>query len=218
MRVIAGTSPLHYLVLIDHPTILPALFRRVLIPPAVAEELQRPRTPAPVRAWMGSPPAWLEVRTPCQPLVITALPLGAGEREAISLAQDLRAELLLMYVAQEGGKVLVVIDGQERHAYDGLMRGSPVFSPDSKRIAYAAVSGKNVFAVVDTQSGKAYANIAPGTLSFSPDSKRMAYGAQGGQQWFVVVDARKANLMMISLPGEEDALSLIPIMLCTISR
>ncbi len=82
--------------LIDHPTILPALFRRVLIPPAVAEELQRPRTPAPVRAWMGSPPAWLEVRTPCQPLVITALPLGAGEREAISLAQDLRAELLLM--------------------------------------------------------------------------------------------------------------------------
>jgi len=28
--------------------------------------------------------------------VITALPLGAGEREAISLAQDLRAGLLLM--------------------------------------------------------------------------------------------------------------------------
>ena len=96
MLVITDTSPLHYLVLIDHPTILPALFGRVLIPPAVAEELQRPRTPAPVRAWMGSPPAWLAVRTPCQPLVITALPLGAGERQAISLAQDLRAELLLM--------------------------------------------------------------------------------------------------------------------------
>src|SRR5215831_16849970 len=96
MLVITDTSPLHYLVLIDHPAILPALFRRVLVPPAVVEELQRPRTPAPVRTWMGSPPAWLEVRTPRQPLVITSLPLGAGEREAISLAQDLHADLLLM--------------------------------------------------------------------------------------------------------------------------
>ncbi|SRR6266545_4740419 len=96
MLVITDTSPLHYLVLIDHPAILPALFGRVLIPPAVAEELQRPHTPAPVRAWMGSPPAWLAVRTSCQPLVTTVLPLGAGEREAISLAQDLCADLLLM--------------------------------------------------------------------------------------------------------------------------
>jgi predicted nucleic acid-binding protein len=49
MLVITDTSPLHYLVLIDHPVIFPALFRRVLVPPAVVEELQRPRTPAPIR-------------------------------------------------------------------------------------------------------------------------------------------------------------------------
>ena len=57
MLVIADTSPLHYLVLIEHPAILPTLFERILIPLAVAEELQRHRTPVPVRAWMASPPA-----------------------------------------------------------------------------------------------------------------------------------------------------------------
>jgi predicted nucleic acid-binding protein len=96
MLVIADTSPLHYLVLIDRPAILPALFGRVLIPPAVLEELQRPRTPTPVRVWMASPPTWLEIRTPSQPLVTSTLPLGAGEREAITLAPDLRADLMLM--------------------------------------------------------------------------------------------------------------------------
>ena len=96
MLVIANTSPLHYLVLIDHSDVLPILFERVLIPPAVAEELQQPRTPVPVRAWIISPPAWLAVHAPRQPLITPTLPLGAGEREAISLAQDLRADLLLM--------------------------------------------------------------------------------------------------------------------------
>jgi predicted nucleic acid-binding protein len=38
MLVIADTSPLHYLGLIDHVAILPVLFERVLIPPAVALE------------------------------------------------------------------------------------------------------------------------------------------------------------------------------------
>jgi len=96
MRVIADTSPLRYLVLIDHQAILPALFGRVVIPPAVVEELQRPRTPAPVRAWMAAPPAWVEVRAPRLPLLTLTVPLGAGEREAISLARDLHADMVLM--------------------------------------------------------------------------------------------------------------------------
>jgi predicted nucleic acid-binding protein len=96
MLVIADTSPLHYLVLIDPPAILRALFGRVLIPPAVVQELQHPRTRAPVRAWMASPPAWLRMRTARQPLMTPTLPLGLGEREAITLAQDLRADLVLI--------------------------------------------------------------------------------------------------------------------------
>lgn len=96
MLVIADTSPLHYLVLIEHVAILPALFERVLFPPAVVEELQRPRTPTRVRVWMASLPTWLEMRRLHQPLIPLRLPLGAGEREAITLAQDLQADLVLM--------------------------------------------------------------------------------------------------------------------------
>src|SRR5262249_52267700 len=64
--------------------------------PVVAEELQRPRTPALVRAWMASPPAWLAIRSPRPPLITTAVRLGAGEWEALSLAQELHADLLLL--------------------------------------------------------------------------------------------------------------------------
>jgi predicted nucleic acid-binding protein len=96
MLVIADTSPLHYLVLIEQSAILPTLFGHVFVPPAVAEELQRPRTPAAVRAWMESPPAWLAIRSPREPLVSTALRLGAGEWEALSLAQELHADLMLL--------------------------------------------------------------------------------------------------------------------------
>jgi predicted nucleic acid-binding protein len=96
MLVIADTSPLHYLVLIEHTAILPTLFDHVLVPPAVAEELQRPRTPAAVRAWMEFPPAWLAIRSPRESIVSTALRLGAGEREALSLAQELHADLVLL--------------------------------------------------------------------------------------------------------------------------
>jgi predicted nucleic acid-binding protein len=45
---------------------------------------------------MASPPAWLDMRPPQQPLVTTTLRLGAGEREALSLAQELHADLLLL--------------------------------------------------------------------------------------------------------------------------
>jgi len=67
MRVITDTSPLQYVVLIEHTVLLPSLFGRVLIPPAIAEELQHPHTPTSIRVWMSSPSAWLEVRTPRQP-------------------------------------------------------------------------------------------------------------------------------------------------------
>jgi predicted nucleic acid-binding protein len=38
MRVIANTSPLHYLILIEHIAILPVLFGHVLIPTVVADD------------------------------------------------------------------------------------------------------------------------------------------------------------------------------------
>src|SRR5215510_5576089 len=68
MLVVADTSPLHYLVLIQHDAILPALYERVALPPAVLVDLQHSRTPQLVRAWAAHRPAWLEVRQPRQVL------------------------------------------------------------------------------------------------------------------------------------------------------
>ena len=97
MLVVADTSPLHYLVLIQHEAVLPALYERVAIPPAVLADLQHSRTPDIVRAWVAHPPAWLEARRPGQVLDARQFPrLGAEEREAIALAQELQAPLLLI--------------------------------------------------------------------------------------------------------------------------
>jgi predicted nucleic acid-binding protein len=52
MIIIADTSPLNYLILIDAIDTLKALFGRVIIPQAVFDELQREKTPREVKAWM----------------------------------------------------------------------------------------------------------------------------------------------------------------------
>jgi predicted nucleic acid-binding protein len=96
MLVIADSSPLHYLVLIDQAAVLPRLVGQVLIPTMVAQELQRGRMPAPVRDWIASPPDWLEIRSIRRMPETALLRLGVGEREAIVLAQEVRAALLLM--------------------------------------------------------------------------------------------------------------------------
>jgi hypothetical protein len=43
--VVADTSPLRYLILIEHEYVVPALYGRVLAPPAVMEELAREQAP-----------------------------------------------------------------------------------------------------------------------------------------------------------------------------
>src|SRR3954468_6774947 len=89
MAAVSDTSPLHYLALIGSVDILPVLFERIVIPPAVAGELQHANTPPVVRSWIAAPPAWLEVRPPPGPL--PGLTLGAGELQAIALALELGA-------------------------------------------------------------------------------------------------------------------------------
>lgn len=94
--IVADTTPLNYLVLIQAADILPELYRTVLIPPAVKAELTHTNTPAVVREWISQPPAWLEVVNLKQPVDSSLEHLDAGEREAISLASELQAILLLM--------------------------------------------------------------------------------------------------------------------------
>jgi hypothetical protein len=52
MIVVADTSPLNYLVLIDEIDLLPAIFGQVLLPQAVFQELGHPKTSPTVRQWV----------------------------------------------------------------------------------------------------------------------------------------------------------------------
>lgn len=92
--VVSDTSPLHYLILCGAETILPRLFRQVVIPPTVFRELQQPNTPPPVRQWAATLPPWVAVQTP--KTVNLALDVDAGELEAICLAQEIHAAAVLM--------------------------------------------------------------------------------------------------------------------------
>ncbi len=96
MIVIADTTPLNYLVLIGWAEILPALYGRVLIPPAVWEEFHRIETPEAVRTWIGQRPAWLEIRHLTKRPEPGLESLGAGEREAIALAEEIDADRLIL--------------------------------------------------------------------------------------------------------------------------
>jgi predicted nucleic acid-binding protein len=95
MIVIADTTPLNYLILIDLTHILPELFGQVVIPQAVLNELQSPQAPDEVREWFAHRPDWLVVREVRQEDP-TLAHLDPGEREAIALAQELQADLLLL--------------------------------------------------------------------------------------------------------------------------
>ena len=100
MIVIADTGPLNYLVLIQQADLLRCLFHRVLIPPAVFDELQNPDTPIAVREWLLQQPGWLEVQPlRCEPDSRLDY-LDSGEREAIALAEELQADQILLDEAE----------------------------------------------------------------------------------------------------------------------
>lgn len=95
MIVIADTSPLNYLIIIEEVRVLADLYGRVIVPTAVREELVSQSSPIEVRRWIESPPGWLEIRAAVDLATDFPSGLGAGEREAISLAQSLKADQLI---------------------------------------------------------------------------------------------------------------------------
>ena len=87
---------MNYLILIHQVDLLPQLFDRILIPPAVFEELQHQEAPEVVRRWIASPPSWLQVQALRSVLDPALGFLDPGEREAIALAEELQADQLLL--------------------------------------------------------------------------------------------------------------------------
>lgn len=97
MLAVTDTSALNYLIIIQQETLLPALYGRVVIPPAVYREVLRSETPDVVRQWLAHPPDWLTIQPPQQDLGAEEFPqLGAGERDAIPLAEELPGAILVI--------------------------------------------------------------------------------------------------------------------------
>ncbi len=95
MLVVSDASPVNVLIRIGQINVLSALFKAVVVPTAVADELTHSATPQIVRDWMARPPAWFSVRSPAFPVNTTML-RHRGERDAISLAQEIHADALLL--------------------------------------------------------------------------------------------------------------------------
>jgi predicted nucleic acid-binding protein len=110
MTAVADTTPLNYLILIGAVEVIPQLYGRVLIPRAVMDELRHDRTPALVRDWVAHPPPWLETRPVTVPADPSLWQLEAGECEAIALAQEVGAGIL----------VIDELDGRKEAARHGL--------------------------------------------------------------------------------------------------
>ena len=93
--VVSDTTPLHYLILVGQESILQKLYGKVIIPPAVLTELSHASAPVQISNWATHPPAWITVATP------SSIPgrfegLDFGEQQALSLAQEIHADLVLL--------------------------------------------------------------------------------------------------------------------------
>lgn len=98
--LVSDAGPMEFMILTGTVDVLPCLFGRVAVPTAVRDELTRPETPAAVRGFMSAPPSWFEVMEPKKVELIPALGgggrRGAGEKEAIALADEIKPTALFL--------------------------------------------------------------------------------------------------------------------------
>ena len=89
MAVVSNSSPLIALARIQRLDLLPVIFESVLIPEAVAREIA-PSIPV--------PPTWLRIQGPnvAPPASLLRRRLGDGEREALALAIELKADWIIL--------------------------------------------------------------------------------------------------------------------------
>lgn len=92
--VVADTGPINYLIQIGQIELLAQLVEKTVLPASVQTELLHDAAPVAVRTWAANPPAWVEIRAAKQ--TIEAKDISDADREAIALARELNASVLLM--------------------------------------------------------------------------------------------------------------------------
>jgi predicted nucleic acid-binding protein len=130
MIVVADTSPLRYLILIDEVDLLPRIFGEVVISDAVLSELMHENSPEALTSFVSDRPEWIKLEHLDKPIEIgLSAYLDIGESESIQLAEQLNAELLLiderkgrMIAKQRGLNIIgtfgVLLQAQQRNLVD----------------------------------------------------------------------------------------------------
>ena len=98
MIIVSDTSPITSLAAINRLNLLQQLYGSIIIPEAVYRELTEVSTPVPGTREVLSAD-WIQMRSVVNRSLVDnlkALPLDEGESEAIVLAKELNAEILLI--------------------------------------------------------------------------------------------------------------------------
>jgi predicted nucleic acid-binding protein len=122
--VVADTSPLNYLILIEAIDLLPRLYGRVVIPIEVLSELVDDGAPRRVSEWAMKLPEWVEVRPAPLSTDPALLLLDQGERCAILLAQA-EAEVLLL-IDETAGRLEAARRGIRNTGTVGVLRAASI--------------------------------------------------------------------------------------------
>jgi len=93
--VVSDATPIRYLTEIGAVRLLPYLFEKIIIPDTVKSELTHRHTPKIVHDFAESSPEWLEVRSVTSSDHSLSV-LHPGERDAILLAGEIRAKIILL--------------------------------------------------------------------------------------------------------------------------
>ncbi|NET54814.1 MAG: DUF3368 domain-containing protein [Symploca sp. SIO2E6] len=134
MIVVSDTSPICYLLLINQIDILQTLYNSVTIPQTVADELRASESPPVVKRWIAQPPDWLEIQSIKTPQWVELGKLDPGEREAILLAEELKASLVILddkaarrIATERGLKIIGLLGIVKDAARSGLLNLETTF-------------------------------------------------------------------------------------------
>ncbi len=135
MIVVADTTPINHLIWVGEIFILKELFGWIIIPAVVHDELLAEETPDAVKSFMTDPPDWIEVRSVDHLFDSDLNVLDRGERDAIILAEELKADYLLIdeklgrtIAARRNLRIIGTLGIADQAAEEGLIDFSATLS------------------------------------------------------------------------------------------
>lgn len=120
MTVVTNTSPLCYLVLVGHENALLRLYGNVVTTQTVLAELRHPNAPVAVRLWAAKSPDWLQIHNDPPETDQTLGHLDPGERTVLRLAEQLRADVVLL--DERAARLLAIQRGLKVAGLLGVLR------------------------------------------------------------------------------------------------